>query len=245
MSKVIAHRGAANDLPENSLAAFERAIRDGADGIEFDVRLSSDGQPFVFHNFELDALTSGTGPLVAHSSKELRRLLLKSSDTETHSIPILEDVLDLAVGRTTLEIELKALQPEIVGIVKAALAPYRSHWEAMEITSFEPALLRLMADECPIPVDILTPRGEPWMTSDYIAYQGIQRGRLAGARAVHLDASQVSGSVVEQIRDSGFSVHVHGVDTRETLTTVLDLGIERFDTDHLGDVLQWLRIRDG
>lgn len=240
MPDVIAHRGVATEAPENSLAAFEQAIRTGADGIEFDVRLSADGQPFVFHNFELDLMSSGKGPLNAYSAKDLRGIRLPARGGDNHSIPTLQDVLDLAAGDTILEIELKALEPEIVGIVGAALAPYRRQWSTMEITSFEPSLLRLMSEVCSIPVDVLTPPSQPWMTPEYIAYAGIHRGRLSGARAVHLHASQVSARVVETIRSAGFSVHVHGVDTRDDLSTALDLEIERFDTDRLLEVIHWL-----
>ena len=47
---IIGHRGASAHAPENTHAAFERAFADGADGIEFDVRLASDGVPYVFHD---------------------------------------------------------------------------------------------------------------------------------------------------------------------------------------------------
>ena len=51
----IAHRGASAAAPANTLAAFERAIELGADGIEFDVHLSADGVPVVIHDFSVDA----------------------------------------------------------------------------------------------------------------------------------------------------------------------------------------------
>ena len=55
---IIAHRGASALAPENTFAAFQKAIEDGAEGIEFDVRLSKDGVPVVFH--DPDAKSSGT-----------------------------------------------------------------------------------------------------------------------------------------------------------------------------------------
>lgn len=51
---IIAHRGASALAPENTLAAFRRAIIDGAEGIEFDVRLAKDGVPVVFHDADLN-----------------------------------------------------------------------------------------------------------------------------------------------------------------------------------------------
>ena len=71
---VIAHRGAAGDAPENTLAAFELALAQGADGVEFDVHLSADGVPVVIHDFRLERTTSGRGRVRTHSLPELRRL---------------------------------------------------------------------------------------------------------------------------------------------------------------------------
>ncbi len=60
----IAHRGASALAPENTLAAFRRAVDDGADGIEFDVRLARDGVAVVFHDPTLNrtALRDATLP---------------------------------------------------------------------------------------------------------------------------------------------------------------------------------------
>lgn len=71
---VIGHRGAAGEAPENTLAAFELALSQGADGIEFDVHLSADGVPVVIHDARLDRTTSGDGRIRAHTVAALRRL---------------------------------------------------------------------------------------------------------------------------------------------------------------------------
>jgi glycerophosphoryl diester phosphodiesterase len=240
MPDVIAHRGAPEGPPENSLAAFERAISRGAHGIEFDVRLSADGKPFVFHNFELDEMSNATGPLVRLSADEISKVRLTSREDGEHAIPSLEDVLDLAAGERILEIELKALEYEIVDAVVRALRPHRRHWDLMEITSFEPALLNATRSECSIPVDILTPASEHWMTPDYVGYWGVQRARLSGARAVHLQVTQLNPSVIDWIRSNNFDVHVHGVNARDDLASVLGFEIGRFDTDNLDEIQQWL-----
>jgi glycerophosphoryl diester phosphodiesterase len=70
----IAHRGAAAEAPENTLAAFELALRQGADGIELDVRLSSDDVPMVIHDGRLNRTTSGAGWVRQHRANVLRRL---------------------------------------------------------------------------------------------------------------------------------------------------------------------------
>jgi glycerophosphoryl diester phosphodiesterase len=64
---VVGHRGASAFAPENSFAAFERALADGADGLEFDVRLASDGVPVVIHDADLRR-TGGRNVAVASLS---------------------------------------------------------------------------------------------------------------------------------------------------------------------------------
>src|SRR2546422_1016115 len=71
---IIGHRGAAGEAPENTLAAFELALRQGADGIELDVHLSADGVPVVIHDPRLDRTTSGAGRVRDHALAALRRL---------------------------------------------------------------------------------------------------------------------------------------------------------------------------
>ena len=70
----IGHRGAAGEAPENTLAAFDLALREGADGIEFDVHQSSDGVPVVIHDARLERTTSGSGPVSAMPVAVLKRL---------------------------------------------------------------------------------------------------------------------------------------------------------------------------
>jgi glycerophosphoryl diester phosphodiesterase len=70
----IAHRGASGDAPENTLAAFDLALRQGAKGIELDVHLSSDGIPMVIHDPRLSRTTSGSGWIGEHRASALRKL---------------------------------------------------------------------------------------------------------------------------------------------------------------------------
>lgn len=71
---IIGHRGAAGEAPENTLAAFELAMRQGAEGVEFDVHLSADGVPVVIHDHRLDRTTSGSGWVSRLSLLALKRL---------------------------------------------------------------------------------------------------------------------------------------------------------------------------
>jgi glycerophosphoryl diester phosphodiesterase len=69
---VIAHRGTSGAAPENTLAAFELAVRQGADAFELDVRLSADGVPVVLHDPTLDRTTNRAGPLAALRVADLK-----------------------------------------------------------------------------------------------------------------------------------------------------------------------------
>jgi glycerophosphoryl diester phosphodiesterase len=69
---IIAHRGASGSAPENTIAAFELALVQGADAIELDVRLTADGVPVVLHDPTLDRTTSHQGPIGAVAADRLR-----------------------------------------------------------------------------------------------------------------------------------------------------------------------------
>jgi len=69
---VLGHRGASHDAPQNTLAAFRKAVEVGADGVELDVHLSRDGVPVVIHDAKVDATTDGSGSVSAMSLAELQ-----------------------------------------------------------------------------------------------------------------------------------------------------------------------------
>jgi glycerophosphoryl diester phosphodiesterase len=105
-----AHRGASARAPENTLAAFEEAIRLGVDAIELDVHLSADGVPVVIHDDTVDRTTDGRGAVGALSLAALRRLDAGSwfgARFRGERIPTLEEALDCARGRCGLNIEIK------------------------------------------------------------------------------------------------------------------------------------------
>lgn len=116
---VIAHRGASADAPENTIAAFELALEQGADGIELDVHLSADGQPVVIHDFTLERTTDGAGPVGGHRVRELKRLDAggwRDRRFRGQRVQTLQEVLERFRDRARFWIELKggsALYPGI------------------------------------------------------------------------------------------------------------------------------------
>ncbi|HEV3405876.1 MAG TPA: glycerophosphodiester phosphodiesterase family protein [Candidatus Dormibacteraeota bacterium] len=106
------HRGNPAEHPENTMRSFRSAIAMGCDLIECDVHLSSDGRLVVIHDHTLDRTTNGTGAVHDYTAAELRKL----DAGEGEKIPLLQEVIELAIGKVGLVIELKNLPPLYPGL---------------------------------------------------------------------------------------------------------------------------------
>jgi glycerophosphoryl diester phosphodiesterase len=232
--QIVAHRGITETYPENTIPAFEDAIEQGADAVEFDVRLTSDGIPVVFHYFYLDEITQVTGTIFNYPLEQLRGLEVGHSEGQRKSrLSTFSEVLDAIGGRIGLEIEIKGPEPESAKIISDVLDDHKSIWNTIEVTSYEPALLQEFRKNCPgIPTDLLFPRSETWMKLDVVQYMAIHQSRLAGARAVHLHPTQLTPNVVNAIRNHGLDIHAWDVNDEQALSTCLGLGITRICTDN-------------
>lgn len=108
------HRGALRYAPENTLAAFDKATRIGADFVEIDVRPSSDGEYFLLHDGKLDRTTNGQGPIRETPSEKLRLLDAGSwfgkpfRDTR---IPTLEEFLSFIGSKAEIYFDAKDIPP--------------------------------------------------------------------------------------------------------------------------------------
>lgn len=129
---IIAHRGASALAPENTLAAFRRAIDDGAEGVEFDVRLSKNGAVVVFHDATLRRLTNRTNPVSSLTVEELQTIDVGSwfhrrrqanhpnEDFSAERIRTLRETLDfLKDFEGLIYIELKCRAAETERLAKA------------------------------------------------------------------------------------------------------------------------------
>ncbi|MEO7914341.1 MAG: glycerophosphodiester phosphodiesterase family protein [Novosphingobium sp.] len=136
-------------VPENSPAAFAAAMARGL-GIECDVQKSSDGHAMVFHDWELDRLTSETGRLADRSAEQLGRITLTSG---TDTIPTLRQVLDSVAGQVPLLIEVKSrTDRSVVALclaVRRVLEGYRGPHAVM---SFDPRVGRWFHRHSPMTV---------------------------------------------------------------------------------------------
>jgi glycerophosphoryl diester phosphodiesterase len=145
---IIAHRGASREAPENTIAAFDRALALGADGIELDVHATSDGHVVVHHDPAPPARAIGG---TAKPFRELTLAAVRAITVDGHSIPTLSDVLELIGDRLTVYCELKG-----AGVVEAAAPLLAAHRGPCAMHSFDHRAVRRAADLAPgVPRGIL------------------------------------------------------------------------------------------
>lgn len=140
----IAHRGLHTDeIPENSLAAFENAIAHNY-AIELDLRMTSDGTIVVFHDDNLGRMTGSSGYVNKTTISDIKKLRLNKT---AHQIPTLEETLELVNGRTPLLIEIKNMNKmSIEKNVWKVLSTYRGEYA---IQSFNPYTLEWFKQNAP------------------------------------------------------------------------------------------------
>lgn len=131
---IIAHRGSAGSDVENTREAFRRAIAEGADMIELDVRLSADGIPLVFHDATLERLAGLPVHIAEARAEDLERVRLRGGRV----IPRLERVLEEFAPTIRFDLELKD-----EAAVTAVVAMIRRHgWlDRIVLTSFQDSAL--------------------------------------------------------------------------------------------------------
>ena len=99
----VGHRGAAGHAPENTLAAIDAGIACGADFVEIDLRRTADGVLVALHDTTVNRTTDGTGRVDRLSLRDVKKLTAEKGQ----QIPTLQEVLEVADGRTGLILELK------------------------------------------------------------------------------------------------------------------------------------------
>ncbi|MCZ2152616.1 MAG: glycerophosphodiester phosphodiesterase family protein [Bryobacterales bacterium] len=109
-SQIVAHRGSSADRPENTLAAYRRAMEAGAYAIEIDLRLTKDGHLVSLHDGMLDRTTNGRGEVESLTLAEARELDAGSWFSKEYTgekIPTFPEILALAKGRVRVFLDLK------------------------------------------------------------------------------------------------------------------------------------------
>jgi len=229
-----AHRGLHDGtIVENSRAAFAAAVAAGH-GIELDVQLAANGEPFVFHDETLDRLTSETGRVADLTGPELANIKLRG----THEgIPRLSEVLSLVDGKVPILIEIKSTGSSVNMIclgVRRALEGYRGE---IGVMSFDPRVARWFGEHAErIPRGLVMTQ-EPSLKRVDQAKAGVQLAlslRAAKPDFIAYDIDYVSTSIPIALRTHGLPVLTWTVRTAEQERTALAYADEIIYEKHAG-----------
>ena len=139
--KLVAHRGLHDNpggVPENSMAAFRRAVERGH-AIELDVHVTADSKLVVFHDEKLDRMCGIPGQVEEWTLADLKKLRLLGTEER---IPTLDEVLELVDGAVPLLIEIKNYKRENIGRLEKPLAARLERYKGRFILeSFNPEVL--------------------------------------------------------------------------------------------------------
>jgi len=237
---VFAHRGGALLAPENTLAAFDRGLAHGADGLELDVHLSRDGIVVVHHDVILDRTTDASGPVETLSAGELARVDAGARYGDAHGFPFRQQGIGVPTLREVLErytdariiVELKrstrALACAVVDEIHRAGAERRVcvggfGWRGLrEVRRLDPNLATGAAHEEVRWALYRSWVRLPWFRPAYCAFQVPER---AGSTTV------VTPAFVRAANRAGVAVHVWTVDDPEDIVRLLNWGVTGIITD--------------
>ncbi|MCG2462206.1 hypothetical protein K8352_15710 [Flavobacteriaceae bacterium F89] len=230
---ICAHRGAVEHFPENTIPAFEEAIRLGAQMIEFDVQLTKDNKLVVIHDRTLDRTTNGVGPVNGSTLAEIIKLdagSWKSDKFSGEKVPTLQEVLRIMPKNVWLNIHLKGnrrLGVEVAQVVvsenripQSVIACERKAAQGVQNVSTEIAICNM---------ERLNSR------TDYID-ETIKKGYAF----IQLKKSRNNGafrSDIERLKKQGIHINYVQADTGVEMAELFDLGVNFILTDHLTELM--------
>lgn len=249
---VIGHRGASADAPENTHAAFEQALDQGADGIELDVRLARDGVPVVFHDSTFDRTVKVYGEVEAHDSTLMTTFWVGAWFNERHPrrarlhyeserIPTLAQVFE-RYGSHIIYVELKCEEvSRRAALARAVVELTRAHGlaERVVVKSFEPDSLREVKRLAP-EVRTAALFGRSWPRPFLPAAEILSAAERCGADEISLHRSLLRRRTVEEARRRGFDVLVWTVNSTYWLRRARALGLRAVFTDRPGRMRDYL-----
>ena len=220
----IAHRGASEYAPENTFAAFDKALDMGINHVELDVHFSSDGHIVVIHDDLLDRTTDGSGPVADLTLSELRELDAGSwfgAEYTGEKIRSLAELFERYKGRLHFHIEIKARAEGLASRVADLIRAYELT-EEVTITSFWRPWLDEVREYAPeLPTGWLVPLG-PTEWDDSI----IEQAAALGFNQVCPRANITTPELVRTLHERGFTVRCHGVYSEDLMRHAVDCGAD-------------------
>lgn len=230
---LIAHRGTPLLAPENTLPAFRLALEAGADGIEFDVRVTIDGRLVVIHDDDPSRTTDGSGRIEAMTFAEVRMLDAGHAWgwSERLQVPEAREVIAVAAGRARLYVELKASwrggEFRSAAPVAEAILPLVVGVPGVTLSSFDPAAVaavRAAAPEIPTGLGCAEVFMLDWCLETSVA---------AGHQECHVSDRSVSVDFVRRAHNAGLRVLVWTVNESARLRELREWGVDGVFTDDL------------
>ena len=236
---VIAHRGASGDRPENTRAAFERAIELSADMIETDLHVTRDGVVVIHHDASLERFGL-EGEIRDLTAQELARLDVAPDAVEHAAIPTLLDLLDDFADRVDFNLELKVgvsaaydgLEAQVIEELER-----RALLSRMLLSCFEDEVLeRLRARSAEARLAVLVSHQNP---------HGIfERAERVAAEAINPQCFLVDAALVEEAHARGLAVYPYTANERPEMTRLLDLGVDGVITNFPARLRQLVEERE-
>ncbi|OMG52750.1 hypothetical protein BJN44_12650 [Tessaracoccus sp. ZS01] len=239
VTAIWAHRGASAYAPENTMPAFELALKMGADGLELDVQRTADGQLVVVHDEAINRTSNGFGKVVDQTLEELHGADFSHGfpGRRNTKIPLLRDVLDLVKGTDAMvNVELKntvELYPGIEDDVLTAVTDAGMLDQTLFSSFNHRGLANLRGRVSPDHLGLLFSDGlyEPW---EYAAWFG------AGAVHPHYLALR-NPDFVWLCHERGIKVHAWTVNNDEDALWLKNMGVDAIITnfpDRLGETVR-------
>ncbi len=216
--RLIAHRGARLDEPENTLRAVKRAFECGADAVEIDVWLSSDDELVVIHDDTLERTTNGSGKVSKKTLKQLRTLDAGKGET----IPTLSEVLSL-VKQLEIAVVIEMKEPGVEAkvareIVKAELA------KNVVISSFFHSSL--------LTVKELAPNLKTGVILSSLPVFPVTVARNAKANIIFQRYPRLNQEYVEEASRNKIEIYTWTINTVEEFEEACELGVSGIVTDN-------------
>lgn len=223
---LLGHRGAAAEAPANTVAAFQRAMAAGADGVELDVHLTRDGHVVVIHDEDVAAVTGASGRIRELSLAEVQRLDAGSyfdAQFAGARIPTLAEALQAAGEGGVVNIEIKGTSVASEGLEREVVRIVHEHnmRERVIVSSFNPArLLRLRALDPELPRAMLHGPGTPLFVRNLWFLPLVQPD------ALHPHYTMVNAAYMKRAREWGVRVNVWTVDDEIEARRLVELGVD-------------------
>lgn len=224
---MIAHRGGRDWAPENTLAAFQKAINMGAGGVELDIHRCASGELVVIHDDDLARTTNGIGLIKDAGLEELKRLSAGAwfdKEFKDERIPLLREVLEIFPQNMLLNIEIKNAPQIYDGIEEDLLAELDGfrHLNIL-VSSFDHyCLKRLRALDSKIKIGVLAAAA----LIDIKSY-------LAAFDACCFIAAYdcLTPELHQEIKTAGLELMVWTVNKKAEWQNLIELGVHAICTD--------------